>query len=190
MDEIIEYLVDLLNIKASSRITILDMEDELKTIADFNDYRVYCKSNFNHINLDFMNGFQKFTRLTDMYRAKVVRESSPDRVQKAINFCMALSEKVKGVTYAVEEDGLDFQNFKQPGGDKSYFTDYEQKELEKIGGLHRCCKLRKSQSGEDALYETLFRNAIGVIEAGLKQPQIENTAKDITALAEMATKRF
>jgi len=170
MKEIIEYIGSVLNIKIDNRLVIDDITTELKSIGDIVDYKNFLKKNMNHIHTQYMTGFQKFIKLTEIYKRQLALESSSDRISNADDFAKKLASKVKSVAKEIEENSyLDYDNFISSG--EPYFSDYERKQIDKIGGLQTAIRLQKSVSGTDALEERLRSQSVSiVIRDALKKP--------------------
>ena len=182
MNSIIGYIANILNIKTDSELVVLDMMSELKTITDIPDYQKFIKKNFNHYDLQYMTGFQKFIRLTEMYKLKRFEMQNKDRLKNSANFAFKLSEKVKTVSSKVKGNPeLNFNNFRING--EPYFTEFEISQLSKIGSLYKCVQLQRSVSGRDALLERLQEQAREVIfQKALQKPE-KNVAELVTKVA-------
>lgn len=139
MNELIKYLISLLNIKTDSEFVVLDMREDLSTIRDINKYRLFMKSNINNYEVQFMSGYQKFVFLTDKYKAKEFREVNAERIAGAESEAQRLDSKFTSIKTKLKNElhcgraaTVSHINHKDTGG--KYFTDFEIGVLNRIGG--------------------------------------------------------
>ncbi len=71
-DEITAYLCNVLNIKTDSSYVILDIQEELESISDLAEFRLFIKSHISKVShdLEYMSGFQKFLFLVEKFNNK------------------------------------------------------------------------------------------------------------------------
>lgn len=67
MQKLVEYIAEVLNIKAKSEYMIQDMIDDLSKVKDIVAYRSYIKRFVFSESVEFANGIQKFNILTREY---------------------------------------------------------------------------------------------------------------------------
>lgn len=187
MNELIKYTAEILNIKTNSKLVVFDMQSELQGITDIADYQKFIRSNINYLGMEYMTGFQKFIKLTEMYKRQYTEKTNQGRIGKGIDTAQKLANKIKEVSSHVEDNNdLTFINFSTDG--KCYFTDFEIKQLKKIGSLNKCVRLQKSISGEDALLERLKGQMREIVlTKALVRPQEKtdrNVAKLMSSMAE------
>ena len=179
MRELIEYLMAILNIKTDSSFVVRDMQSELQGVQDILAYQKYIRSNINYLGMEYMTGFQKFIKLTEMYKRKENEALNQKRLGKSRNTARLLSDKVKTVASIIEDNNIEFKNI------KDHFTSWELGELEKIGDAAKCVRLQKSVSGGDELYDRLKDQ----LETIVLNPTLENKQKSVKKI-DCKVKRF
>ncbi len=177
MREVVEYLTNILNIKTDSELVIIDMLDEIRSVKNMAEYRQYIRANINHLGMDYMTGFQKFILLTKKYKERAAREDNTERIEGGNKYALELSEKVRSVSiHVLDKPFLDFDNF--VSNRAGIFTDFDKRELSKIGSLASCVNLQRSQSGQDMLFERLcVQMEKIVINKAISAPKTDNTDK-------------
>jgi len=187
MRDLIEYLMAILNIKTDSSFVVLDMQNELQDIIDIADYQKFIRKNINYLGMEYMTGFQKFIKLTEIYKRQYAEAHNQERLEASRNTAKELSQKVKTVSEAVE-NGAIFHNMKIKGTNENYFTNWELKELSKRGGSVHCVGLQKSVSGSDELYEKLKEQMREIVMVDMLDKPKETTSKKILDMTNV--KRF
>lgn len=177
----VKAVIQTLNIKEVSQLTISRIDAELRTIPSLENYIAYMEKNVDHANVDRKTGYQKFLKLNDMYKSKLAKLLAREELEKASGKAKALAEKVNNVSSKFDETeyrinhlghtikSLHFRSF------KGYFTEDEIKTLSLIGSLGRCIKLQKSESGSDALadkIESIYKHI--AIRTASGTPAVEN----------------
>lgn len=179
MRELIEYLMAILNIKTDSSFVVLDMQNELKDIQDIPAYQKYIRSNINYLGMEYMTGFQKFIKLTEMYKRKENELLNKGRLEGSRDTAQKIAGKVKTVATMVEDNYIEFKNI------KDHFTPWELKELSKIGDAQKCVRLQKSVSGSDELYETLKEQLAEIVMS----PALEDKSEVLNKI-DLKVKKF
>lgn len=190
MKEIIKYISTILNIKTDSMLVVADMESELHGIVDISEYKDYLRRNINYLGMEYMTGFQKFIKLTEMYKRQYAERTNKERLSKSQDTAQQLADKVRSVApYVNHNQNLKPENFSANG--ECYFTAFERKQLAKIGSLTRCVNLQISVSGEDALLEKLKEQMIEIvmIQAIAKPKEKEEVNKSVASLMNMAASK-
>jgi len=165
---LIEYITEILNIKTKSELVILDIRTELQEIEDIVSYKNYIKENLNHIDMQYMKGFQKFIHLTNLYKKEMFEIYNKDRLENAVTTAHKIADKVCTISKLSKSKAAKFEKFKTKDG--NYFTSFEIKQLKRIGTVRECIKLQKSHSGHDPLLirlEQSLKKLVGI-------EQIEN----------------
>ena len=96
MNEMIKYILAILNIKADSSFVIADISEELESIADIVDYKNFIKKNFNYETKQLINiidyliknfnkeikNYQDLFNVLDHTYSKIVELSNIANLQK------------------------------------------------------------------------------------------------------------
>ena len=128
-------------------------ENEIKDIEDIAGYRDFMRKSFDYLGMEYYTGFQKFIKLTNIYKRQYAKDTNVERISKSVQTAYILAQKVKAVISYVESGKDKYSSFSSNG--KSYFTKFEISQLEKLGGLQKSVHLQKSVSGDDALFNRL-----------------------------------
>lgn len=171
MRDLIEYVAEILNIKTNSDLVILDIKEELESIVDLADYRRFLKTNLNHIDVTYLTGFQKFVKLTEMYRKLYARATNQDRLTGARKSSILLAKKVRGVATTIYANGTrepsEIMDEINPAeitiGGEPLFTKYELSQIAKVGGLRKSIELQRSESGGDRLLDKLIELSEAIV---------------------------
>lgn len=113
-NDIIQYLGNLLNIDVTGKLTVMDMIDDLSSIQDLADFRIFVKEKFNYERFRYLTGYQKFIALVNEYK----KENAPKLDEKSLLKVENYSEKLfKEVTrifdelnIRLQETGKSFEN--------------------------------------------------------------------------------
>jgi len=173
MRDLIEYLMAILNVKTDSSFVVLDMQNELQDITDIADYQKFIRKNINYLGMEYMTGFQKFIKLTEMYKRQYTEKHNQERLLGSQDTARKLAVKVKSVASTIENNDIEFKNI------KDFFTAWEIKELNKIGNAMKCIRLQKSVSGSDELYEKLKEQMREIVMVNMLDKPKETTYKKI-----------
>ena len=153
MKDLIEYLVSILNIKTNSSFVILDMTEEIKEIEDLVEYRNFMRQSFDYLGMEYYTGFQKFIKLTAIYKRQYTKNKNAQRISKSVKVASILAQKIKDVQSYIENGKEDYSDFNSD--EKCYFSKFEISQIERLGGLRNCVRLQKSVSGDDELLNQL-----------------------------------
>ena len=133
-----KYFAQLLNISVDDDLSMMDMVEELNSIENLADFRIFVKEKFNYERFRYLTGYQKFIALVNEYK----KENGPklDEVtqDKADNFAAKLYKKTidcfDEVNFLIQE-GNDIRNKKVSDfiGKEFMSEPREVKVLEKIG---------------------------------------------------------
>ncbi len=185
MKELIKYLTAILNIKTDSDLVILDMTSEIQGVADIADYREFIRKNLNYLGMEYLTGFQKFVKLTEMYKRQYAEATNAGRIADSERVAIEIADKVKKIAPLLDDKDLSFSSFKEG----KPFTKFEVSQLMKIGSLRSCVRLQRSVSGGDALLDKLKEvNKAIVINKALGHKQADKTHKGVSNLIGNAVK--
>ncbi len=149
MQNLIEYIIDLLNVKTNSIYTVADMETELTKIDDFGKYRNYLRNNLKHVDVDFQSGFQKFIILTEKYlatqeNAKLPHKTANTFTDKIIHKISQTKVQLKNAIERCEPFPLSRAMVKIDGEAKKLFEDSE---------INALCSLKVNSNVIIEMYE-------------------------------------
>jgi ribonuclease HII len=161
MRDLIEYLVAILDIKTNSNFVILDITNEIKDIEDLAGYRDFMRRSFDYLGMEYYTGFQKFIKLTAIYKRQYAKDTNKQRISKSVQTASILAKKVKAITSYIEDGKEDYNYF--VSNEKPYFSKFEISQLQTIGGLRNCVRLQKSVSGDDVLLNRLKKQMQEII---------------------------
>ena len=156
MQNLINYVASILNIKIDNPLVITDMEHELQQIEDLAAYREYIRDNFSTV--EYATGFQKFIILTNQYKS--MQEMANIPMDVASSFSKTLADKVEEARVFLKNElevGNDkpFSRLKQEG--ESYFTDKELAALAELGTARYLVELAELKELEDKLIELFVK---------------------------------
>ena len=192
INDYIDYMQELLNIKSGNALVALDIREELLSMAALGEsvpaeFRTYVKENLNSVELAYMTGLQKFFTL-----ARKFKEQKTARYRHGIEHkAYELSKKV-ALTFgrALREVLLD-QKFKfafvQKRGGGGHFTEKELFVLERMDAREIHGRLDDAYLLEQLFVEAYQKGADEVIAKKLSAPTVpaENKA-NIKRVADMA----
>lgn len=139
INNLAEYLANILNIKMDNPYIIDDMLEELEQINDLKSFKDFVKERSNTESYKFLTGYQKFLKAISDF--KTINSSvSEDKVE---TYCKKLIEKIRTVVRAVDESlpsGLRFNDFAETAtfdkfrsGGNCAFDEKEQRLLSEVG---------------------------------------------------------
>ncbi len=131
MQDLIDYVIEILNIKSDSTFTFADIESELQKINDMGMYREYIRDNLNNYDLKFNTGFQKFIILTKRFERIEEDARLHDTYEKATSYAKVIADKVKQCRELVESSYCGFVNIHY--NDQRYF------EVHELWALYETC---------------------------------------------------
>ncbi len=149
MQNLVNYVGSLLNIKIDNPLIIEDMKQELLKVKNLVVYREYIRDNLKHPDVDFSTGFQKFIILTNKYLKMEESVTLPHDTAKA--FSKQLSHKVKQTRNIVEDKNIVFSMLKVDG--EKFFTDKELKALQGIGSVVYIIESSRQNTLEEQLID-------------------------------------
>ena len=149
MQNLVNYVGSLLNIKIDNPLIIEDMKQELLKVKNLVTYREYIRDNLNHVDMEFKTGFQKFIVLTNKYLKMEESVTLPHDTAKA--FSKQLSHKVKQTRNIVEEKNIVFSMLRIDG--EKFFTEKELKALQGIGSIVYIIESSRNGTLEDELVD-------------------------------------
>lgn len=109
-----KYFAQLLNISVDDDLSMMDMVEELNSIENLADFRIFVKEKFNYERFRYLTGYQKFIALVNEYK----KENAPKLDEKSLVKVENYSEKLfKEVTrifdelnIRLQETGKSFEN--------------------------------------------------------------------------------
>ncbi len=178
MQKLLEYTANLVGVDLSNPYVIGDVSE----IKDLPNFILFAKQNSKNMRLDYLNPLQKLNELKKMWS----EEQNRTRQNTAMSEAQALAAKFRTIKTLVKnelEQGkpIDFDCLKKEGED--YFTNFEQKTLQKIGNIRLICKLDDDFKLEDEINDVF----IGVI---YQPKKIEKQNQKATLLALAGAKSF
>lgn len=139
INNLIEYITNILSIKKENIYLIDDMVEELESISDLKAFKDYLKAKITTDPYKYLNGYQKFMRAIAEYK-NLGSESKDEVIEK---YCQKLLDKIRDTSRAIDENlpsGLRFNDFAEvatfdnfkTNGDCA-FTMKEQQLLNEVG---------------------------------------------------------
>ncbi len=189
----VKAVIQTLNIKEVSQLTISRIDAELRTIPSLENYIAYMEKNVDHANVDRKTGYQKFLKLNEMYKSKLAELIAKEELGTAVGKALTLSGKVRQVAPKFKETeyrinnlnhgikSLHFRSF------KGFFSEDEIRTLSLIGDLRKCIKIQDSVSGSDALcekIEAIYKHI--AIRTASGTPAVENKTTGQARVLSMA----
>ena len=189
MIEKVEYIASIFKIDVDNSYIVTDIAEELSKIDSFDDFREWLKGNVNHVDAQFMNPYKTFTFLVHKYLKKSLELKNTERIRNGKKYVIELSNKVRQVSYYVEDKGATYENFKING--KEAFSSFDKSQLDKVGGLLAAVRLQKSVSGADALADRLEELAYDLIVTNIIEYQSQDkTETNVNKLLNEAIKKI
>lgn len=186
-DQLVKYIIDLLNIKVESEYSILEINSELTSMSDPKAFIDYIRSRLNMSGFEYMTGFQKFVTLAKQYRQIEAEAKHRDTLSKKTSSSERLASKVREIDMIVlnaQNDNHQWEKFKLTTGEQ-YFTDREILNLSVIGSPLACVRLQRSISGRDMLCERLEE----IFVERVMYPQLEAPVQSNNLIANLAKEK-
>lgn len=189
-----KYFAQLLNISLDDDLSMMDMVEDLNSIENLADFRVFVKEKFNYERFRYLTGYQKFIALVNEYK----KENGPklDEVtqDKADSFAAKLYKKTidcfDEVNFLIQE-GNDIRSKKvsdfigkafMKKKDDTFVVDFKSVQvLEKIGKrevLLNLCNHNKVEL-EEKIKNTVHKLAL---EKAYPHLAIENKKKNFEGI--------
>lgn len=187
MKDLIEYVCVIFGLQITSKIALLDMENDIGIIQNHAEYIKYLKSSFNLSDLQYLTAYQKFLELTKRYKRIEQEELNRNKIKNMGTAAERLASKVREIDTMVlnaQNDNHQWEKFKLTTGEQ-YFTDKEVKALSTIGSPLHCVRLQRSVSGRDMLAERLEELFIERIT----YPQLEAPVQSNNLIANLAKEK-
>jgi hypothetical protein len=196
MTDIIAHIIRVLNIKDADDTVFSRLKIGLEQIQDIPSYLAYLEKYYNHADLSYMTGYQKYLELTKRYTKGLAERMAQPQIEAGNKRAKELAGKVKEVTNAFEESEykrkylgyrhkqLDFHSF------KGFFTKEDTAILKTIGNLDKCIRLQESVSGSDALELNIAEILKAIAIKGSGWNAIEDKSRDVMKLAKTAGRKF
>ena len=192
MKEIQEHIVRTLNIKDADTLVFERIEKTLTQVPNIPQFIGYIEKNMFHIDLQYINGYQKFIKLTKRYTDGLVKIQSKEALSHVPSRAKELADKVKNVSSTYDDNQyariflnrntkeLNYRSF------KGYFAKQDIKTLSIIGSLKRCIYLQRSTSGVDALEENLKSILESMAIKAVSKNHIANKQRDVLKIVSSA----
>lgn len=139
IEDLLEYLCDLLNIKTENDLVIDDILQELEQLEDGKAFINFVKTNMNHNDYKYLTGFQKFIAMAKKFKGNntVITDKEHDSIVK---FADTLYTKLTDLFLYIQNesytrsqiDNIDWKHTKCPDGN-DYFTDKEIIVVDELG---------------------------------------------------------
>ena len=189
-----KYFAQLLNISVDDDLSMMDMVEELNSIENLSDFRIFVKEKFNYERFRYLTGYQKFIALVNEYK----KENGPklDEVtqNKVTNTALRVYWKTIGVFDEVNfmiQEGNDIRSKKvsdfigkafMKKKNDTFVVDFKSVQvLENIGKREEL--LRLCNSNKPLLEEKIY-NAVNklALEKAYPHLAIENKKKNFEGI--------
>jgi len=151
MNELIEYVCEMLNIKTSSTFIVADIKKELSGIKNIERYVDFIKENINHIDLKFNTGIQKFTILTKRFKEIEFDESKPKTIESNAFVILKKLNAIRNIAKNEIEKGVHSPlKYIQKDGEK-LFEKWELSVIKSIGSESYVIELLERDELEEVL---------------------------------------
>lgn len=143
-NELLNYVIEKLNIKSESDLVLADIVQDLSTVKNLNQFRIYIKENQRRSEFNYLTGVQKFDAMFNVFKEKekIIKE---DSITKK---CNEIIEKLRRSSRAIDkaivkiDDTIDYiKNAKYVNlkvDNQCLFNPQEQKLLNEVGSLGFC----------------------------------------------------
>ena len=179
---IAKYFAQLLNISLDDDLSMMDMVEELNSIENLADFRIFVKEKFNYERFRYLTGYQKFIALVNEYK----KDNAPKLDEVTQNKVDAFAPKLYKQTcdcfddvYFMIQAGNDIRSKKVSDFIGKSFLKKENgtfvideksvRVLEMIGKRERLLELCKNNKKE--LEERIY-NAVHKLALESKYPQL------------------
>ncbi|NQY22817.1 MAG: hypothetical protein HRT41_02205 [Campylobacteraceae bacterium] len=143
-NEILNYVIEKLNIKSESYLVLMDIQQDLSSIQNLNEFRIYIKENQRNSEFNYLTGVQKFDAMFMKFKEveKDAKEDSMTKkcksIIKELGHCSraidaAISEIVETTKFLAN---VKYEQLKR--NDECAFTQQDQKLLNEVGSLEYC----------------------------------------------------
>ncbi len=176
MQNLIEYLMEVLNIKSDNEFVIKDIATELQKVNDIADYRKYVRDNIKNIDLEYLTGFQKFIELTNKYLKQQDDIILGAKFEQGEKYAKELASKVKICRNFVEDAGCEFSQVSAEG--EKLFKEHELKALSKVGSVIAIIEFSKT----NRLAGEIYKEYVSAIRSKHNAPQITSGQKRVSEL--------
>ena len=110
-----KYFAQLLNISVDDDLSMLDMVEELNSIENLSDFRIFVKEKFNYERFRYLTGYQKFIALVNEYKKENTPALTVENAEKADNYSENLFRKtttiLDEVNFAMQTMGKGIEDF-------------------------------------------------------------------------------
>ena len=135
---IAKYFAQLLNISLDDDLSMMDMVEDLNSIENLADFRVFVKEKFNYERFRYLTGYQKFIALVNEYKKDNAPTLTVENAEKADNYSENLFRKITTildeVNFAMQTMGKGIEDFNyEQTLLKNGLKDHHMKVLNEIG---------------------------------------------------------
>lgn len=194
MKDFVNFIIELFNIKSGTRITIMDITNEMMKLSNPLEFVNFAKQNIDSPKYNYQTGYQKFTlvkRDFDDMQINKIDSNTTEQLNIFINTTFQQVTRVMDeVSWTLESKG---KTIDEVDASKTFIPHFVPKQLEilsEIGDwkeLLRLCKYAK-QSLEFKITSIVFRKALIKINPNIaiKKPKnhdklmIENLRRRIS----------
>lgn len=105
-NDVVKYISQILNVDVSDRLTFQDMLEDLASIQDLAEFRIFVKTRFNYERFRYLSGYQKFLALANEFRKENKPKLSIESTTKALTYSENLFREL---TRILDEVNMDLQ---------------------------------------------------------------------------------
>ena len=187
-NDVVKYLRDVLNMDISNALVMEDIVEDLKSIHDLAEFRIYIKENFTESQYQYLTGYQKFLALTKDFKRENKPKLTADQRLNADKYSEKLFSKVTDVfdeinwmiqvgkdIYSKEANLIVFNAFGNEPKDLQV--------LEQIGKRAELCRLCSSNK---EVLRTKINEAVCKLTLLKHYPQLAYKNKDQQVMAKLA----
>ena len=132
--DLVSFMIELLNIKSGTKLTLADMSQDLSTLKNLVAFKDYIKANLKNRKYEYLTGYQKFIEMFNDYKKREIlplEEKQSDNVAKFIKELFSRATDVmEVVSYKIQTEQVNFENFTTY---EINFTDKQMKVRNEIG---------------------------------------------------------
>ena len=143
-NEVLNYVIEKLNIKSESDLVLMDIQQDLASIQNLNDFRIFIKENQRNSEFNYLTGVQKFDAMFMKFKEKekIVKDDSMTRkckviIDKLTSSSSAIDRAIPGISATIKFlANVKYEQLMR--NNECAFTQQEQKLLNEVGSLEYC----------------------------------------------------
>lgn len=143
-NEILNYVIEKLNIKSESYLVLMDIQQDLSSLQNINEFRIYLKENQSNSDFKYLTGVQKFDAMFKKFKEKekILKDDSMTRKCKEIidnlaSSSSAIDRAIPGIT-ETKKFLVNVKYEQLMRNNECAFTQQDQKLLNEVGSLEYC----------------------------------------------------